>query len=338
MTAIRPERLAADRFGPEKTGPETFAPKRKAPEKLGEIDQAAANAFEGEIREFVRRDVAFLRRQRSDAEPAADPVSDNLNSLIRRVSGASMDEIDRVILELQGVRDMLRSEGERVSREIAGYASLSHASMTAMKVIGDSLTQWKSAPDQQRPAFGGLTLTAIAGFNLAHDLMPRTGSHFSGSCAAMVEAVLRLDLLDHDAGRRFDQQHRALALHVFQLLHGAMSPTLAGSGCRPFERLIGGQFAGRRQRVGVVGAALWSRHDRLIDALALLVAERLRPGHDRRAIEDVVTLGEFGRNGLADRADRPRCGAEVGAELGRWSAAPLDSPVPAALSCGRGRL
>ena len=148
MTAIRPERLGADKLGPEKTGPETYAPNRKTPEKLGDIDQAAATAFEGEIREFVRRDVAFVRRQRNDGEPSADPVSDNLNSLIRRVSGASMEEIDRVILELQGVRDMLRVEGERVSREIASYASLSHAAMTAMKVIGDSLTQWKSAPDK----------------------------------------------------------------------------------------------------------------------------------------------------------------------------------------------
>ncbi len=152
MTAIRPELRAAEKLGTEKAGPETFAPKGKV-EKLGDIDQTAANAFEGEIREFVRRDVAFLRR-RSDAETVtADPVHDNLNSLIRRVSGASMDEIDRVILELQSVRDMLRNEGERVSREIAGYASLSHAAMTAMKVIGDSLTQWKSAPERsQRPA------------------------------------------------------------------------------------------------------------------------------------------------------------------------------------------
>jgi hypothetical protein len=146
MTAIKPERLAADKFSSEKPGAERFAPDRHTPEKLGDVDQAAASAFEGEIREFVRRDVTLVRRQRSEAEPAGDPVADNLNALIRRVSGASMEEIDRVILELQGVRDMLRSEGERVSREIAGYASLSHASMTAMKVIGDSLTQWRSAP------------------------------------------------------------------------------------------------------------------------------------------------------------------------------------------------
>src|SRR5450759_2723628 len=128
MTAIRPERLAAGQSVPEKTGPEIYAPNRSVPEKLGEVDQAAATAFEGEIREFVRRDVATLRRQRGEGDAAADPAAENLNALIRRVAGASMEE------------------SERVSRELAGYASLSHASMTAMKVIGDSLKQWKNAP------------------------------------------------------------------------------------------------------------------------------------------------------------------------------------------------
>lgn len=146
MTATRPERLVLDQSVPEKTAPEKFAPDRKNPEKLADIDQAAANAFEGEIRDFVRRDVAFLPRQRNEPETVNDAAAENLNALIRRVAGASMEEIDRVILELQGVRDMLRNEGERVSRELSGYASLSHASMTAMKVIGDSLKQWKEAP------------------------------------------------------------------------------------------------------------------------------------------------------------------------------------------------
>jgi hypothetical protein len=138
---------------PEKPGPEIYAPNRKSPERPADVDQAVATAFEGEIREFVRRDVAQLRRQRSE-DSTLEPISDNLNGLIRRVSGASMEEIDRVILELQGVRDMLRNEGERVGREIASYASLSQAAMTAMKVIGDSLTQWKNTPQNsdRRPA------------------------------------------------------------------------------------------------------------------------------------------------------------------------------------------
>ena len=135
MNAIKPERLNAE---------------RPVPTRLGEIDQAAANAFEGEIREFVRRDVTAVRRQRSEADladHAGQPVvADNLNALIGRVSEASMTEIERVIQELQGVRDMLRQEGERVTREVAGYASLSHAARTAMSVIGDSLTQWKGQP------------------------------------------------------------------------------------------------------------------------------------------------------------------------------------------------
>lgn len=146
MTANKTERLSAINNS-EISGLEPQAPDRNVPDKLGDVDQAVAAAFEGEIREFVRRDVAFVRRQRSEAETAVtDPTADNLNMLIRRVAGSSMDEIDRVILELQGVRGMLRSEGERVSREIAGYASLNHASMTAMKIIGDSLKQWIENP------------------------------------------------------------------------------------------------------------------------------------------------------------------------------------------------
>ena len=115
---------------------------RHVPEKLAGVDQAAA-AFEGEIREFVRRDAALPRRQRDERDTAADVPAENLNTLIQRVAAASMEEIDRVILELERVRDMLRSEGERVSRDISGYASLSYASMSAMRVIGDNLKQWK---------------------------------------------------------------------------------------------------------------------------------------------------------------------------------------------------
>ena len=133
----------------EKSGPEKFAPRdRRPPEKQSDVDQAAANAVEGEIREFFRRDASFLHRQRSEVDAANDPAAENLNALTRRVAGDSMEEIDRVIRELESVREMLRNEGERVSREIAGYASLSHAATTAMKVITDSLTQWKSVPDK----------------------------------------------------------------------------------------------------------------------------------------------------------------------------------------------
>ncbi len=125
------------------------------PERSSETDQAAAataavEQVEGEIRAFVRRDVSAFRRPRTEAgEPA-----DSLNSAIERVSGASVAEIERVIAELTRVRDMLRSEGERVQREVAGYASLSQAAMTSMKIIADSVTQWKSQSSQPTAAQG----------------------------------------------------------------------------------------------------------------------------------------------------------------------------------------
>jgi len=137
----------------EKSGPEKYAPPDRRPsEKLSTVDQATANAVEGEIREFVRRDVASVpHRQRSEVDSSNGPAAENLNALIRRAAGDSMEEIDRVIRELESVRDMLRNEGERVSREVAGYASLSHAATTAMKVIADSIKQWKDAPDKSGP-------------------------------------------------------------------------------------------------------------------------------------------------------------------------------------------
>ncbi len=94
----------------------------------------------------MQRDAAFPHVRRSKEGPAANARAENLNTLVQRVAAATMEEIDRVILELQSVRDMLRNEGERVCHEIAGYASLNHASKNAMKVIGDSLQQWRDAP------------------------------------------------------------------------------------------------------------------------------------------------------------------------------------------------
>ena len=133
----------------EKYGPEEYAPlNRRAPERLSDIDQAAANTFEGEIREFVRRDVSFPHRRLKEIDVADSPAAENLNAQVRHIAGMSMDEIDRVIRELESVREMLRDEGERVSREIAGYASLSHAATTAMKVIADSIRQWKGTQDK----------------------------------------------------------------------------------------------------------------------------------------------------------------------------------------------
>jgi len=109
-----------------------------------EVDTLPELEVEGEIREFVRRDVVGMRRQpESDSELGAN----NINQLLGRVAGTSVQELDRLITELQTLRDTLQGEAARVQREIVEYASLSQAALQSTKIIAESLTHWKKVPD-----------------------------------------------------------------------------------------------------------------------------------------------------------------------------------------------
>ena len=109
-----------------------------------DIDTSAETEVEGEIREFVRRDVVGIRRQ---PESDSDLVANNINQLLQRVAGTSVQEIDKLISELQTLRDTLQSEAARVQREIVEYATLSQAALQSTKIIAESLTPLKKAPD-----------------------------------------------------------------------------------------------------------------------------------------------------------------------------------------------
>ncbi len=114
-------------------------------------DNPTTNEFEGEIREFVRKDVAPWRKRPERVDASADTQADNVSMLVQRVAGASMSEIDNVIEELRSMREYLRSEGERVQREIAGYATVSQTAAASMKVIAESMAQWRSASGSPPP-------------------------------------------------------------------------------------------------------------------------------------------------------------------------------------------
>ena len=112
--------------------------------KSADFDQAVEAAVEGEIREFVRRDGANLRRA---PETDSEMVANNITTLLARVAGTSVQEIDRLIAELQTLRALLQEEGARVQRELAEYAHLSQSAMQSTKIIAESLAQWKKAGD-----------------------------------------------------------------------------------------------------------------------------------------------------------------------------------------------
>ena len=129
----------------------------EAETETSEVDTnlAAVSEVEAGIRDFVRNDIAYLRRPVASPETApTDPNTgatvNNVNSLIQRVAGTSLAEIEKLIGELESLRDLLHAEGQRVQREISGYAQLSQAAMKSTRMIADNVTQWKRAADGLR--------------------------------------------------------------------------------------------------------------------------------------------------------------------------------------------
>ena len=117
---------------------------------------AAVSEVEAGIRDFVRNDIAYLRRpavaspDTAPLDATAEATVNNVNSLIQRVAGTSLAEIEKLISELESLRDLLHAEGQRVQREISGYAQLSQAAMKSTRMIADNVTQWKRAADGLR--------------------------------------------------------------------------------------------------------------------------------------------------------------------------------------------
>ena len=125
------------------------------PEEV-DTNLAAVSEVEAGIRDFVRNDIAYLRRPSVPApetvplDATAEATVNNVNSLIQRVAGTSLAEIEKLISELESLRDLLHAEGQRVQREISGYAQLSQAAMKSTRMIADNVTQWKRAADGLR--------------------------------------------------------------------------------------------------------------------------------------------------------------------------------------------
>ena len=128
-------------------------------EKIDQIEEQsnldAVSEVEAGIRDFVRNDIAYLRRPAAGSteaplDPSAEATVTNVNSLIQRVAGTSLAEIENLISELESLRDLLHAEGQRVQREISGYAQLSQAAMKSTRMIADNVSQWKRAADGLR--------------------------------------------------------------------------------------------------------------------------------------------------------------------------------------------
>jgi hypothetical protein len=123
-----------------------------------------AQQIEEALRESVRQNAAHIRHE---PENTSQVVAD-VNSLVQRVAGVSLGQLDDAIVDLRHLRDFLHSEGERIQREISGYLQLNHIAIDSTKSIVENIVQWKKATHStsrasERNDFVGLTFPPAVG-------------------------------------------------------------------------------------------------------------------------------------------------------------------------------
>jgi hypothetical protein len=95
-------------------------------------EKSSEPELEGDIRTTVWAGASA----RQAAESEHDEMSPgDLTASLREVSRVSIEEIDRLITELQTLRRTLKTTGERIERDIAEYATLTAQASQMTKIV-----------------------------------------------------------------------------------------------------------------------------------------------------------------------------------------------------------
>jgi len=70
-------------------------------------------------------------------------IREHVGSVVQKVSGTSVQEVENLIAELQILRGKLQNEAARVQREIRDYAVLIQGAKKSITTISGSLSFWK---------------------------------------------------------------------------------------------------------------------------------------------------------------------------------------------------
>ena len=123
----------------------------------------AFSKLESEIGELVRRDTTAPRLQQGNDDELnvgslvntqvnegveafsklEGEIREHVGSVVQKVSGTSVPEVENLIAELQILRGKLQNEAARVQREIRDYAVLIQGAKKSITTISGSLSFWK---------------------------------------------------------------------------------------------------------------------------------------------------------------------------------------------------
>jgi hypothetical protein len=108
-------------------------------------------SIEDEISNTVRS--GPLAEPRMQSKPLPEPggeLSETIGELVQNVGAPSIAQIERLIGDLQGARNYLKAEAERIQQDAARYAHLSDTASASVKVIIESLGQWRKSNEAMR--------------------------------------------------------------------------------------------------------------------------------------------------------------------------------------------
>jgi hypothetical protein len=112
------------------------------PEQFTLADTAMTEVAEGNC-DLVPADASSASSPPAEAGPEAG--SDKFSSLIKNMGATSIVELEKIIGELQQARTYLQSESERIERETVGYAELSQTAMQSVRIIAETVGEWRKA-------------------------------------------------------------------------------------------------------------------------------------------------------------------------------------------------
>ena len=81
----------------------------------------------------------LLRVKKAGISDVSKENGSDYSSLVSQISGQSVYEIDHLIEGLQGVREKLNNDGDRLHREIVQYAAFSQSIIELTKIVSDGI-------------------------------------------------------------------------------------------------------------------------------------------------------------------------------------------------------
>jgi hypothetical protein len=93
----------------------------------------------------IELDMRDMLRGKKAGQAIKEPQKD-LAFMISQISGSSVHEIDHLIAGLQGVRDKLNTDGERIRREVQQHTSFSRSIVDLTGIINDAMASVNKPP------------------------------------------------------------------------------------------------------------------------------------------------------------------------------------------------